>query len=345
MENPPILWEIESDPALAGTKLIAEAWDAAGLYQVGSFVGERWVEWNGRFRDDVRGFLKGDRDTVGKLASRFLASPDLYLHSGREPEQSINFVTCHDGFTLNDLVSYNEKHNKANREGNRDGTNDNFSWNCGVEGETDDLAIERLRYRQIKNFLTINMISMGVPMLLMGDEIRRTQKGNNNCYCQDNELGWFDWTLLKRHAGLHRFVQKLIALRLNFESSQKDFGLTLSQFLHRSKISWHGVRLQQPDWGEDSHTLAFTAWSLSGRRMFHFMANSYWRQLDFEVPAATGKTEHGWRRIIDTSQEAPGDIHDWPDAPIFSKAHYTLQARSVVLLARIADIRNFETMP
>ena len=318
METPPILWEIESDPALAGTKLIAEAWDAAGLYQVGTFVGERWVEWNGKFRDDVRSFFKGDRDTVSKLASRFLASPDLYLHSGREPEQSINFVTCHDGFTLNDLVSYNEKHNEANREGNRDGANDNISWNCGVEGETDDPAIERLRNRQVKNFLTINLISLGVPMLLMGDEVRRSQRGNNNSYCQDNELGWFDWTLLKRHAGLHRFVQKLIALRLNFETSQEDLGLTLSQFLHRSKITWHGVRLQQPDWGEDSHTLAFTVWSMSGRRMFHFMANSYWQPLDFELPPVTGEAECGWRRIIDTFQEAPEDLQDWSDAPLHS---------------------------
>ena len=337
MANPPILWEIESDPALAGTKLIAEAWDAAGLYQVGSFIGERWVEWNGKFRDDVRSFLKGDQETVGKLASRFLASPDLYLHSDREPEQSINFVTCHDGFTLNDLVSYNEKHNEANREGNRDGANDNLSWNCGVEGESDDPAIEELRNRQVKNFLTINLVALGVPMLLMGDEVRRTQKGNNNTYCQDNKLGWFDWTLLKRHAGLYRYVQKLIALRLNFEISQENHGLTLSQFLQRAKITWHGVRLHQPDWGGDSHTLAFTLWSLSGRRMFHFMANSYWHPLEFELPPVSGPAEHSWRRMIDTFQAAPDDIQEWSDAPVHSEAQYMVQARTVVLLGRPTD--------
>ena len=175
LANPPILWDIETDPVLAGTKLIAEAWDAAGLYQVGSFVGDHWKEWNGHFRDDVRAFLKGDRDMTEAVAARFLASPDLYGHEDREPEQSINFVTCHDGFTLNDLVSYNEKHNEANGEHNRDGHDYNLSWNCGVEGPTDDPEIERLRNRQIKNFFAVTLGALGVPMLLMGDEVRRTQ--------------------------------------------------------------------------------------------------------------------------------------------------------------------------
>jgi glycogen operon protein len=175
LANPPILWDIETDPTLAGTKLIAEAWDAGGLYQVGSFLGDKWKEWNGRFRDDMRAFLKSDPGMVGKVASRFLASPDLYAHEGREPEQSINFVTCHDGFTLNDLVSYNEKHNEANGENNNDGHNYNLSWNCGVEGPTADPAIEQLRTRQIKNFFTLTLLSLGVPMLLMGDEVRRWQ--------------------------------------------------------------------------------------------------------------------------------------------------------------------------
>ena len=196
LANPPILWDIESDPVLAGTKLIAEAWDAAGLYQVGSFVGDSWREWNGQFRDDVRSFMKGDRGTVTRLARRLLGSPDLYGHKEREPEQSINFVTCHDGFTLNDLVSYNDKHNEANGEDNRDGTDFNLSWNCGVEGPTDDPAVERLRNRQVKNFLTLTLLSVGAPLVLMGDEVRRTQRGNNNAYCQDNEISWFDWRVL-----------------------------------------------------------------------------------------------------------------------------------------------------
>ena len=174
LENPPVLWDIESDPILAGTKLIAEAWDAAGLYQVGTFIGDSWKEWNGRFRDDVRGFVKGDSGTVRMLAQRVLGSPDIFGHQEREPEQSINFVTCHDGFTLNDLVSYNSKHNEANGEGNRDGTDNNLSWNCGVEGPTDDAAVERLRRRQMKNFIVLLLISIGTPMLQMGDEMRRT---------------------------------------------------------------------------------------------------------------------------------------------------------------------------
>ena len=200
-----MLWDIESEPALAGTKLIAEAWDAAGLYQVGSFVGDAWKEWNGRFRDDVRDFFRGEPGSVRRVADRLVGSPEIYGHKEREAEQSVNFVTCHDGFTLNDLVSYNDKHNEANGEDNRDGANDNRSWNCGVEGPTDDPAVEKLRNRQVKNFLTVTMMSLGVPMILMGDEVRHTQRGNNNAYCQDNETSWFDWTLLdeaRRRASL-----------------------------------------------------------------------------------------------------------------------------------------------
>ena len=182
LQNPPVLWDIESDPLLAGTKLIAEAWDAAGLYQVGSFIGDTWQEWNGRFRDDVRRFWKGDDRTVPALAKRLLGSPDLYGHEEREAEQSINFVTCHDGFTLNDLVSYNQKHNEPNGEHNRDGSDDNASWNCGTEGPTDDPEVEALRSRQVKNFATVLMLAAGTPMLLMGDEVRRSQGGNNNGY-------------------------------------------------------------------------------------------------------------------------------------------------------------------
>src|SRR5246500_3479780 len=198
-ENPPVLWDIESDPVLAGTKLIAEAWDAAGLYQVGSFVGDFWKEWNGQFRDDVRSFMKADNDTVTRIPYRLFGSPDIYGRAQREPEQSINFVTCHDGFTLNDLLSYNVKHNELNGENNCDGMDANLSWNCGIEGPSDDPAIERLRNRMVKNFLALTLLSIGTPMLQMGDEVRRTQRGNNNAYCQDNEISWFDWSLLEKH--------------------------------------------------------------------------------------------------------------------------------------------------
>src|SRR6478672_2443618 len=214
--RPPVIWDIETDPILAGTKLIAEAWDAAGLYQVGSFAGDRWVEWNGRFRDDVRSFVKGDPGKVWAIAERLLASPDIYARLDREPEKTINFVTCHDGFTLNDAVSYDRKHNEANGEGNRDGNDQNLSWNCGVEGPTDDPAIDALRRRQIKNLLTLDVLALGAPMLLMGDEVRRTQGGNNNGYCHDDARTWFDWTLVERNAEILRFTTALTHLRRRF---------------------------------------------------------------------------------------------------------------------------------
>ena len=297
--NPPVIWDIETDPVLAGTKLIAEAWDAGGLYQVGTFIGDRWKEWNGRFRDDVRAFVKGDPGMISKLASRFLASPDLYAHEEREPEQSINFITCHDGFTFNDLVSYNHKHNWANKEGNRDGHNHNLSWNCGFEGPTDDPKIERLRKKQIKNFLTINLLALGVPMLLMGDEVRRTQMGNNNAYCQDNEISWFDWSLLEKHADIHRFVKELIRYRLSLNVYKDIRGVSLTRLLQTAQLDWHGIELREPDWGFDSHSLAFT---VRGRRgLFHVIFNAYWKSLDFELPPTAEQGLTPWQRIIDTS--------------------------------------------
>src|SRR5262249_11298420 len=199
-------------------KIIAEAWDAAGLYQIGYSPGYRWAEWNGRYRDDIRRFVKGDPGMIGAVAARLAGSADIYQSSGHLPINSINFVTCHDGFTLNDLVSYNEKHNQANGEDNRDGINENLSWNCGCEGATDDPTIEALRERQVKNFATILMLSRGVPMFVAGDEVRRTQKGNNNAYCQDNEISWFDWNLTEKNGSLLRFWKLLIAARKEFQS-------------------------------------------------------------------------------------------------------------------------------
>jgi isoamylase len=334
LPNPPILWDIESDPVLAGTKLIAEAWDAAGLYQVGSFVGDAWQEWNGRFRDDVRRFVKSDTGAVSALATRLLGSPDLYGDDHREAEQSINFVTCHDGFTLNDLVSYDRKHNEANGEGNRDGSDDNLSWNCGVEGPTDDPAVERLRERQIKNFLALLLIAAGTPMLLMGDEVRRTQGGNNNAYCQDDEINWFDWRLLDRHAGLHRFVRVLTAFRLRRDVIVVDgAALTLNEVLRRARIEWHGVALNRPDWGPLSRSLAFTAESIGARFRFHAMLNAYWEPLTFELPPAPADGGQRWRRCLDTALASPDDVNHWDAAPAVDAATYVAQPRSVVLLA------------
>jgi glycogen operon protein len=330
--EPPIPWDIESDPVLAGTKLIAEAWDAAGLYQVGSFIGDSWKEWNGRFRDDVRAFFRGEPNSVGRMADRLIGSPDIYRHEGREAEQSINFVSCHDGFTLNDLVSYDHKHNEANGEHNRDGANDNRSWNCGVEGPTDDPAIERLRNQQVKNFLTVTMLSLGVPMFGMGDEARRTQLGNNNAYCQDNETSWFDWGLIDQHPDLHRFVALLNARRLLRDIEHEHQNVSLDQLIRRARKTWHGVKLEQPDWASSSHSLAFEADIPSQRFRVYLIPNAYWEPLVFELPTMENDQVTSWRRWIDTSLGSPLDIVPWQDARVLPVGPYAGAARSVVVL-------------
>jgi len=335
MPNPPVLWDIDSDPVLAGTKLIAEAWDAVGLYQVGSFIGDSWREWNGRFRDDVRSFFRGDEGSVVPLADRLLGSPQIYGHKQREAEQSVNFVTCHDGFTLNDLVCYDRKHNEANGEDNRDGTNDNRSRNWGVEGPTDDPVIETLRNRQVKNFLAVTMLSLGLPMILMGDEVRRTQQGNNNAYCQDNEISWFDWSLIAEHRDVHRFVRLLCAQRLFEDTEPERQRLSLTQVLRSAKRAWHGVKLGQPDWAVWSHSLAFSAETQHDQLLVHVILNAYWEPLDFELAPLTG-SDPLWRRWVDTSLESPDDIVEWDAAqPVPSRA-YRAGPRSVAaLFARV----------
>jgi glycogen operon protein len=334
MANPPVLWDIDSDPVLAGTKFIAEAWDAAGLYQVGAFIGDSWKEWNGRFRDDVRSFLRGDEGAVTRVADRLIGSPEIYAHEEREAEQSVNFVTCHDGFTLNDLVSYNQKHNDANGEGNRDGTDDNRSWNYGVEGPADDPAVEKLRNRQVKNFFTLTLLSLGVPMILMGDEVRRTQKGNNNAYCQDNETSWFDWSLVEKHADVRRFVSLLTARRLLRDTAPESHRWTLNQLLHRSKKAWHGVKLNQPDWSWRSHSLAFSTELPVENLAIHLILNAYWEPLDFELPEAGQGSGGPWQRWIDTSLDSPDDIVAWQTAPPFFGKTYPAGPRSVAFLYR-----------
>ena len=332
LPNPPVLWDIESDPLLAGTKLIAEAWDAAGLYQVGSFVGDSWKEWNGRFRDDVRDFFRGAEGSVKRVADRMIGSPEIFGHEEREPEQSINFVTCHDGFTLNDLVSYNDKHNEDNGEGNRDGANDNRSWNCGAEGPSGDPAIETLRNRQVKNFLTVTLLSLGVPMIVMGDEVRRTQRGNNNAYCQDNELSWFDWALVKKHADVHRFLRLLTARRLLRGTGHERERLSLNRLIQAANKAWHGTSLNQPDWSDHSRSIAFTVEVRPEKLVMHLILNAYWEPLDFELPLAGKGRSSRWRRWIDTAQENPNDIVPWEQASAVSGATYRAEARSVVAL-------------
>jgi isoamylase len=330
--NPPVLWDIESDPVLAGTKLIAEAWDAAGLYQVGSFVGDSWKEWNGRFRDDVRSFFRGDEGVTGRFADRLIGSPSIYDHKQREPEASVNFVTCHDGFTVNDLVSYDRKYNEENGEDNRDGADDNRSWNCGVEGATEDLTVEKLRTRQIKNFFTVTLLSAGMPMMLMGDEVRRTQRGNNNAYCQDNETSWFDWRLVAEHADVHRFVTLLNGCRVSRDAEHEQQRVPLSQLIRQTHVTWHGVKLYEPDWSDASHSIAFTSTFPSRRMAFHAIFNAYWEPLDFELPPVVGAGGERWRRWIDTFLDAPHDIVDWKDAPAVDGSMYPAEPRSVVVL-------------
>jgi isoamylase len=338
MSDPPVLWDIESDPALAGTKIIAEAWDAAGLYQVGSFVGDSWKEWNGRFRDDVRSFFRGDDGSLRVFADRLLGSHEIYRHKEREAEQSVNFVACHDGFTLNDLVSYNEKHNDANGEENRDGSNDDRSWNCGFEGPTADVQIERLRNRQVKNFMTVTMLSLGLPMFLMGDEVRRTQHGNNNAYCQDNEGNWFDWSLLVKHADVHRFVKLLNARRTLRDSGAERERMTLIQLICQGIKGWHGVKLNQPDWSDHSHCVALSLELPKEALLVHFIFNAYWECLDFELPRISAEKQNSWRRWIDTFREAPEDIVPWQEATIIPESTYRAGPRSVIVLwANLGD--------
>lgn len=347
LEDPPVLWAIETDPILAEAKIIAEAWDAAGLYQVGSFIGDRFAEWNGPFRDDVRSFVKSDSNAVTKLAARMMGSPDIYPDPEREPNHSINFVTCHDGFTINDLVSYNQKHNEANCEKNGDGSDYNCSWNCGNEGPTDRREILALRQRQIKNLLTILFLSQGTPMILMGDEVRRSQLGNNNAYCQDNELSWFDWEQIEKQAGLLRFVKGIINLTQNLEIFQVEerlatVGSTSPEIIkklpnvcggdpHRvPNITWHGVRLGHPDWSENSHTLAFTLHHPDCKEYLHVMLNSYWEPMKFELPRLFSGER--WHRIVDTGLPAPEDFSELEKAPKINGNFYLLDSRSAGLL-------------
>ncbi|MFH1844267.1 MAG: glycogen debranching protein GlgX [bacterium] len=330
MEDPPILWSIESDPVLAGSKIIAEAWDAAGLYQVGSFIGDRFAEWNGQYRDDLRRLLKGESGISGAVVQRIMGSPDLYRQPYRDPNRSINFVTCHDGFTLNDLVSYNQKHNEANGENNRDGSNDNHSWNCGVEGPSDDAEVAALRLRQMKNFLTILFMSQGTPMIAMGDEVRRTQRGNNNTYCQNNELSWFDWSAVDREVDLFRFVQGLIHFTKSRSLFQMQYFWTTTNGDRDSCIMWHGTRLAKPDWGTDSRSLAFELRCPTGDTHLQVMFNAFWKPLSFELPPlANGK---GWRRLIDTALASPDDFNVPEVAPPYAGRKYLLQPHSTVVL-------------
>ena len=278
LSNPPLLERIAEDPILRDVKIIAEAWDAAGAYEVGSFSERRWAEWNGRYRDDVRRFWRGDDGMLGLFASRICGSADIYTKSGKGPEGSINFVTCHDGFTLNDLVSYRYKHNEANGENNHDGTDANFSQNYGSEGETTDAGIENLRKRQIKNFLLTLLISRGVPMLLGGDEFRRTQGGNNNAYCQDNETSWVDWTRLEQHQEIYRFAHGMIAFRCAHPVLSKE------QFYADAEIQWLNPAGGLPNWFDPKEKQFACLIHEDEQRALFLMFNAGTDAVDFALP-------------------------------------------------------------
>jgi isoamylase len=322
--NPPLLESIAEDPILRDVKLIAEAWDAGGAYQVGSFPGQRWAEWNGRFRDDVRRFWRGDAGMTGAFASRLCGSADLYQKSGKEPVNSINFVACHDGFTLADTVSYTVKRNEANGEDNRDGAGENFSANYGLEGSTADPEIERTRLRQIKNMLATLLLSRGVPMILGGDEFRRTQRGNNNAYCQDNEVSWYDWRLLVQNHELFRFVRELIAFRMRNPVLRED------AFYTDQDLEWFGPAGQPPDWDGPTRALGCLVRPRHGAGALILLFNASGSPVEFHLPAAPAGP---WRVAIDTGNGSPSDISPLDGEPSTADSgSYRLTARALAVL-------------
>ncbi len=338
LANPPLLESLANDPILGRTKLVAEAWDAGGLYQVGSFPAYgRWAEWNGKYRDTVRKFLKGDLGQVPDLSLRLQGSPDLYY--GRGTAASVNFLTCHDGFTLCDLVSYNDKHNEANGENNNDGANDNNSWNCGWEGDTTDPEIIALRRRQMKNALALLMVSQGVPLILMGDEVGRTQHGNNNTYCHDNELNWFDWWQVEESSELLRFARNMIAFRHAHPALRSRDHLRFCDYVGSGlpDISWHGTQAWRPDWSGVSRVLAFL---LCGRHAkggavvdddLYVAINSHWDALEFELPTSSAGRQ--WRVAVNTGAAAPGDAYAHHQEPLLEHQDRCLVGgRSIVIL-------------
>ncbi len=323
--NPsPLLQAIANDPDLSACKLIAEGWDAAGLYQLGCFPNwGPWTEWNGRYRDSVRRFIKGTDDCVRAFATALCGSDDLYREFEDGPLCSINFVTCHDGLSLYDLVSYQKKHNLRNGEDNRDGTDNNESWNCGIEGPTDDSEVVQLRQSQMRNFHLALMLSLGVPMLLMGDEYGHTRQGNNNTWCQDNELNWFDWGALEKNHAWFRFFKQLIAWR------KKQHFLKRKTFMTSQDIVWHGLQPQQPEWDEKSRFIAASIHGADGTPKLYFAFNANFSASTLILPPL--ENDQKWSRIVDTSLPPPDDFSENP-IPL-ENGEYTLPSHAALLLS------------
>jgi glycogen operon protein len=340
MENPPVLERIAEDPVLSATKIIAEAWDAGGAYQVGYFPGGRWAEWNDRFRDAIRKYWRADPKETRHLATRISGSSDLYLRDGRKPFHSINFITSHDGFTLNDLVSYNNKHNEDNGEENRDGGDNNCSYNYGAEGPAKDPVLKALRERQLKNFFATMLVSLGTPMILGGDEFARTQRGNNNAYCQDNDISWYDWSLLEKNSGLYRFVKEMIAFRLRHPGFMRPEFYTGRDGNYNAipDINWFNEQGMSPDWDKIGYCLAL---QINGRRAdvlrdkddsdFFVMFNAGLEPTVFYIASACDRKI--WFRAVDTSLNSPGDILPAGSEEVLPNQHkYTVKARSMAIL-------------
>jgi len=340
LANPPLLEQLAYDPLLAKCDLVAEAWDAGGLYQVGNFPAyRRWMEWNGKFRDAARRFLRGDPGLAAEVVQRIMGSPDLYAHSGRKPTASVNFLTCHDGYTLRDLYSYNEKHNLANGENNRDGANDNYSWNCGAEGETNDPEVLALRLRMQKNALALLLVSQGVPMISMGDEVGRTQLGNNNAYCHDDAWNWFDWSLCEKNADLLRFTKNMIAFRRANRALRRDEWLTGRDCIGSgyADISWHGVTPWKPDWTPASHSVAFLLCGRHGKaaggplEFIYCVFNMFWNPLTFTLPVLPKGMQ--WTRFADTHDTSPdGIVTPGSEPTLENQRQYKVEARSTLIL-------------
>jgi glycogen operon protein len=328
LANAPLLERIAEDPILRDIKLIAEAWDAAGAYEVGSFSERRWAEWNGRYRDDVRRFWRGDEGMLGLFASRICGSADIYTKSGKGPESSVNFITCHDGFTLNDLVSYRYKHNAANGEDSQDGMNENFSDNYGFEGSSNDPGIESVRKRQIKNLLLTLFISRGVPMLLGGDEFRRTQGGNNNAYCQDNETSWVDWNGLDQHHDIFRFTQGMIAFRRAHPILSKE------QFYAATELQWFNPLGGQPHWASPSEKQFACLIQEEEQCALCLLFNGGAAAIDFCLPPVADGAQ--WHLAVDTFADTPRDFFTTGEEPLLKFPHtFLVRSRSsVILLAR-----------
>jgi glycogen operon protein len=328
LADAPLLERIAEDPILRDAKLIAEAWDVAGAYQVGCFSRRRWAEWNGHYRDDVRRFWRGDAGMRGRFASRICGSSDLYAGSGKGPESSVNFVTCHDGFTLNDLVSYSRKHNAANGEGNRDGADENFSANYGIEGPAADTAIEAVRQQQIRNFLLTVAISRGVPMLLAGDEFRRTQLGNNNAYCQDNTTSWVQWSLAERYHDLVRFTRRILAFRRAHEVLRRE------AFYTDRDIQWFDPSGESPDWLDPSQkSLACLVQGQNGPDLY-LMFNADLEPASFVLPVLPGSGH--WHLAIDTALPTSTDADGAPqEAGVVKRRVYALASRASAILTAV----------